>query len=352
MSSGYTYTEGDHGHWAGKCEPSPTCTTMDRTVYEQMTDSGRTWRIYSEDQTEPCQTTYGDKYWVGHNPAVFFSPLGPNSYTKTGDGSCGRNDLPLYASGADVANGAIPDYALIVPNNCNNMHDACPPIRDRVLQGDTWLRDTLAGDRLVPGGLLPWVQANDTLLVITYDEARLASDREGCCPYTPKRGGGHIPTWIIGPVGKVEPGARSEVQLSNFSILRTVEENWDFELLGHAGDDATAGLDSLMIPTASRQPVVPAGAAPIARPVALATAASGAISAASGAVPAASGAPVMPPKAAPAPFGGMIGAASGLAVTFVLLVLPIGGALLFIRRQSDAENAEEDERDAAASPFL
>ena len=262
MSSGHTYTEGDGGRWAGKCDPSPTCSTTDPTVYEQLVDSGRTWRIYSEDQTEPCQTEYVDKYWLGHNPALFYRQLGPNGYTDDGDGSCLENDLPLEALTTDFQNGTIPDYAMIVPNNCSNMHDECYPLRDRVRQGDAWLRDALGGDLLIPGGLLAWVQANDTLLVITYDEARLATDREGCCPYVATGGGGHIPTWVVGPAGKVEPGARSDVQLSNFSILRAVEENWDLELLGRAGDDANAALDSLLIPTATRQPVVPpAGAA-------------------------------------------------------------------------------------------
>jgi hypothetical protein len=243
---------------------------------------------------------------------------------------------------------------MIVPNNCSNMHDECYPLRDRVRQGDAWLRDALGGDLLVPGGLLAWVQANDTLLVITYDEARLESDREGCCPYTAKGGGGHIPTWVVGPAGKVEPGARSDVQLSNFSILRAVEQNWDLELLGRAGDDATAALDSLLIPTPTHQPIVPpAGVAlvPSADPGATAepgaTAASGAVAPAMpsprGAAPGQTGDAISPAQAAASTLGDALGAVSGLAITFMVVLVPIVGGLLFLRMRAADDEAANDE---------
>jgi hypothetical protein len=357
MSSGHTYSEGDGGHWAGKCDPSPKCSTNDATVYEELVASGRTWRIYSEDQEEPCQTEYGKKYWLGHNPALFYTRLGPNSYTKTGDGSCLENDLPLEALKTDFANGTIPDYAMIVPNNCNNMHDACPPIRDRVLQGDAWLRDALSGDLLVAGGLMAWAQANDTLLVITYDEARLASDREGCCPYVATGGGGHIPTWVIGPKGKVEPGARSDVQLSNFSILRTVEENWALELLGRAAEDVTVGLDSLLVPTATQQAVVPPGGAPVTPPDPQPSGTQGgavtsAAPAAAVATPPAAGA--IPPAnvdAAPASrvVGDLASAIGGLGLTLAVIVVPIVAVLIVLRRRSDEEDEDLRETDDAGA---
>jgi len=347
MSSGHTYTEGDGGRWAGKCDPSLTCSTTDPTVYEQLVDSGRTWRIYSEDQTEPCQTEYVDKYWLGHNPALFYRQLGPNGYTNDGDGSCRENDLPLEALTSDFQNGTVPDYALIVPNNCSNMHDACYPLHDRVMQGDAWLRDALGGDLLVPGGLIPWVQANDTLLVITYDEARLETDREGCCPYTATGGGGHIPTWVVGPAGKVEPGARSDVQLSNFSILRTIEENWDLELLGRAADEATVALDSLLIPTPTRQALVAPGSAvkgaessPDAAPAAPAGAgASAAAPSPQGAIPAPTANPDAPARSAAFALADVAREMSGLAITFVVVVVPIAAGLLFLRRRSADDEA-------------
>lgn len=351
MSSGFTYTEGDGGgRWAGKCGPTPACSATDRTVYEQLVESGRSWRIYSEDQTEPCQTTFVDKYWVGHNPAVFYPNLGPNSYTKTGDGSCLRNDLPMEAFSKDIATGSVPDYSLIVPNNCNNMHDECYPIHDRVLQGDAWLRKALEEDELVPGGLRAWAQANDTLLVVTYDEARLATDRERCCPYAATGGGGHIPTWVLGPEGKVAPGTTSDVHLSNFSILRTVEENWDLELLGHAADDATVGLDSLLVPTATRQPVIPPGEAAAPAPAEPGAATAGPDGASAGTRASGLG------RGTDAGGDGerrILTAATVLesAATFLLIVVPILAILLVLRLRSPRDGQEpEADRETPDAP--
>jgi hypothetical protein len=345
MSSGHTYQDGDGGDWAGHCAPSMSCSTDDESVYEQLIAAGRSWRIYSEDQAEPCQTTLVDKYWVGHNPAVFYRNLGPNSYVATGDGSCLKYAVSLEAMKTDFANGTLPEYAMIVPNNCNNMHDECHPLRDRVRQGDAWLKQALGDDLLVPGGLLAWSQANDTLLVVTYDEARLPTDREGCCPYEPTGGGGHIPTWVIGPSDKVAAGSTSGVQLSNFSILRTVEENWDLPLLGRAADESVVGLDSLLLPTATRQPVPPPGGLP----------AVGAVGAAAGDANASALAPVVAADTSgqtngddrPSDVAGIVGeVAQALAsntIWVLLIVVPVVVLLLVMRRQSDDEDAERDD---------
>ena len=34
-------------------------------------------------------------------------------------------------------------YNFITPNLCNDMHDSCSPLRNRVAQGDTWLAQHL-----------------------------------------------------------------------------------------------------------------------------------------------------------------------------------------------------------------
>jgi len=338
MSSGFTYTEGDGGRWAGKCNPSPTCSADDQTVYEQLVAAGGSWRIYSEDQAEPCQTTFVDKYWVGHNPAVWFRQLGPNSYTESGDGTCRANDLGFDAMRSDFASGAAPAYSLVVPDNCHNMHDACYPVHDRVQQGDAWLRDAMAGDELVAGGLVAWARANDALLVITYDEARLDSDREGCCPYRRTGGGGHIPTWLIGPTDKIAAGATSDVPLSNFSILRTVEENWDLPLLGHRADPETASLDALLVPAASRPPVAafPAGPAAGARSATPSRAPTTApASAAAPARPVASPAPLPVSTAAASDSSAAWLGAAGVALLAIVAVV----AIILVRRPGPSQRS-------------
>jgi phosphatidylinositol-3-phosphatase len=299
LSSGYLYTEGDGGgHWAGKCGPTAECSSDDETVYEQLTGVDRSWRIYSEDQTEPCLTKNVEKYWVGHNPAVWYTRLGPNSYTETGDGSCLLHDVSFNELSADIQAGTVPEYSMVVPNNCNNMHDSCYPLQDRVMQGNAWMSEALGKDAIVPGGLIKWAQENDTLLIVTFDEARLDTDREGCCPYVKKGGGGHIPTWVLGPPDKVKVGYRSEVQLSNYSVLKHVQQNFDLPLLGHAADDAVDDLGDFLIKVPTQQPITPPNPKPAvngAEPTAGATAAP---QGSGGNAPAASGSAAGPSAAA------------------------------------------------------
>ena len=242
LSSGRGYTKGDGGEWGGTCNPSPTCSTDDVSVFQQLNEAGKRWRIYSEDQQSNCQTRNSGKYWVGHNPAVFYRNLGPNDYVDTGNGTCAKDDVPWEELPRDLANGTLPELAFLIPNNCNNMHDSCKPVSHPIRQGDTWLEAVLAGDAVVPGGLTEWAKSNDTLIVITFDEGGF-SDVANCCPYSPEGGGGHIPTWVIGPDEKVKAdGYQSEVDYSLYSVLRMVQTNFGLPLLGHAADDVTADM--------------------------------------------------------------------------------------------------------------
>jgi phosphatidylinositol-3-phosphatase len=345
ITSGFTYADGDSGNWAGKCGPSTACSAKDPTVFQQLVGAGGSWRIYSEDQQQPCQTTLVKKYWVGHNPAVFYPALGPNSYTTTGDGSCREYDISFNELRSDLAGGTVPAYSLVIPNNCNNMHDACYPVHDRVAQGNAWLEKAMKGDELVAGGLIQWVQQNDTLLVITFDEARLDTDREGCCPYRKTGGGGHVPMWVIGPADKVQPGTRSKVQLSTFSILRTVEENWGLPLLGHAADPVNVGLGSLLVPARQAQAIPsfpPTGSSgqpsspPSSQPANASPSASGGAVPAQGSSP---GAATIPPVAiAPQPTGASSTPGWMVAAMIVAALAVLGaiGFAVFRRRASDA----------------
>lgn len=246
LASGRTYVKGDGGDWGGTCLPSMTCSTDDMSVFQQLNEAGKSWKVYSEDQDRNCQILNAKKYWVGHNPAVFYRNLGPNGYATTGNGSCATSDVPYTELAQDLAANSLPELGFLVPNNCNNMHDKCPPVSNQIKQSDTWLAQQLTGDATVPGGLIGWARAHDTLLVITMDEAR-SNDAQFCCPYASAGGGGHVPTWVIGPPDKVRSGGfRSEIEYSLYSILRTVEQNFSLPLLGHAADPAVLDLTDFL----------------------------------------------------------------------------------------------------------
>jgi hypothetical protein len=262
VSSGRIYGRGDGGSWAGNCTPSKTCSTADVSLYEQLQDSGRTWKVYSEDQETNCQTTSVAKYWIGHNPAIYYQRLGPNSYVSTGNGGCANYDVPATQLKTDFANGSVPDYSFIIPSNCHNMHEACWPLQNAIKQGDEWVKANLAGDATVPGGLINWAKANDTLLIVTFDEGS-GSDYSYCCPYAPTDGGGHIPMWLIGPAAKVKAGGyQSSVPYNLFSIFKALESNFDLPLLNHANDDQVQDLSDFFIAGGTPPPPPPPPAPP------------------------------------------------------------------------------------------
>jgi len=241
ISSGHTYQGGDGGSWAGCLPPTVTCSTTDPSIYEQLTGSGKRWKVYSQGQQVTCQTYNSGKYWTGHNPAIYYQRLGPNSYVSTGDGSCRLYDVPYTQLPADVTNGTVPEFTFLVPDNCSNMHDSCAPYNSPIRQGDAWLQANLEGNATVTGGLINWAQTHDTLLVVTFDEGN--GPQSYCCPYSDTGGGGHIGTWVIGPTSKVKSGGyKSSVGYNLFSLFKTMEANWGFTPLGHAADSNVADL--------------------------------------------------------------------------------------------------------------
>jgi len=263
LAAGKRYEKGDGGSWAGSCATATAvCSTPDRSVFSQLRAAGRSWRVYSEDQQTACQTSAVAKYWPNHNPALFFRQLGPNGYASGGDGTCRQWDLPFSQLAPDVAAGALPDLAYLIPSNCDNMHDSCGPLSNPVRQGDAWLQRVLQGDTVVYGGLAPWAQAHDALILITFDES-VATDRQTCCPYARTGGGGHVGLWMIGPPAKVHQGGfRFDGFANLYHLFRAIELNFAFPLLGHAADPGVGDLASLLIDQPATIAVTPAATPP------------------------------------------------------------------------------------------
>ena len=69
-------------------------------------------------------------YALKHNPFAYLTPI-------IDDPARRAQIVPLRELTADVAAGRLPDFAFVVPDLCNSMHD-CP-----VGVGDSWLRRTV-----------------------------------------------------------------------------------------------------------------------------------------------------------------------------------------------------------------
>lgn len=107
----------------------------------------------------------------------------------------------------------LPTVSIVVPNVQDDMHDGT------VQQADAWLKNNL-------DTYAQWAKANNSLLIVTWDE-----DDETNPSSNPAN---HIPTIFFGQM--VQPGSYSE-PINDYNILRTVEDMYN---LPHAGASATA----------------------------------------------------------------------------------------------------------------
>jgi hypothetical protein len=148
----------------------------------------------------------------------------------------------------DIAAGALPRFATIVPNQCNDMHglhghdvpDDCTGKNSAGLIG----RADRTVARIVDGitNSPAWKGTENDAIVITFDENDddvASSHPVGCCGTGPGEpgspGGGWISTIVVtnhGPRHLVDP-----TPYNHYSLLRTIESAFGIaEFLGHAAD--------------------------------------------------------------------------------------------------------------------
>ncbi|WP_406817610.1 alkaline phosphatase family protein [Mycobacterium sp. M23085] len=122
------------------------------------------------------------------------------------------NSLPFSAF--PMGNyGSLPTVSFVIPDNDDNMHDGS------IAQADSWLNRQLSG-------YANWAVANNSLLIVTFDE----DDGSG-------RGGGRnqIPTVFYG--AHIRPGNYGE-QINHYNVLSTVEQMYGLPKTGYAAGAA------------------------------------------------------------------------------------------------------------------
>jgi len=233
-----------------------------KTVADQLTASGRTWKGYMEDmgnaapgQPATCRhpainsqdrtqsAKPGDQYAARHNPFVYF-----HSIIDSPD--CAANDVPLDRLPGDLASAATTaSYSFITPNLCHDGHDE-PCVNGEpggLVSADaflkTWVPRITSSPAYKDGGLL----------LVTFDEAEAEpgahGDATACCgqpqfPNTPNNGGpvvgmggGRVGAVVLSSC--VTPGSVNQTAYNHFSFLRTTEDVFG---LGHLGYAARDGL--------------------------------------------------------------------------------------------------------------
>lgn len=237
------------------CDHARDAGYVDHTVRaaqlgDQLTQAGLSWKGYYENLPEP-----------GSMAVTASDPGFDNGTRKTALYASKHSGFMNFASvqaapdrasrivgfdqlKADLGSGELPNFAVIVPNQCNEMHglhgEGVPADCDSSNKAGLIRR----GDKVV-GELVREIQAtrlwssrDNAAIVITFDESG-DKGREGCCGVTPGAisnfGGGHIPTVVITNHGP--RGVKDETPYSHYSLLRTIEDAFGIaQHLGHAAD--------------------------------------------------------------------------------------------------------------------
>ena len=239
-----------------------------KTVGNQMSAKGLTWKAYAEDMgkdpkrdgttetklgpacghpqlggvdytdnTEPAN----DSYATRHNGFMYFkSVIGNQAY-------CDAHVQTIHRLVPDLASAATtPDLSFVTPNTCNDAHDI-PKCQNGEKGGlpkaDAWL------EKWIPRIVDSPAYAEGGMVVITFDESGEDSDATSCCgeiessglddPSHPNvnepglygAGGGKVGAVVLSPFVRARDS--SKATYNHYSLLRTIEDVFG---LGHLGD--------------------------------------------------------------------------------------------------------------------
>jgi acid phosphatase len=116
--------------------------------------------------------------------------------------------VPLKQLSPDLAAGRLPDFSLIVPDLCHDMHDCS------VAEGDDWL------SRFLPT-LLRSTRLAQSVVFVVFDEPRRSQAPSSA-----------VPALALGRM--VKPGSVYARKTSHYGLLRTIEDAWSLPRLGRS----------------------------------------------------------------------------------------------------------------------
>ena len=169
-----------------------SCVVGGPSLADTLAAKGLTWKTYAEGIPRAGWTGAGaGRYAKKHVPFLYFrNVLARPAWL--------RNVVPLRR----LSLRQLPDFALVIPDLCHDMHD-CP-----VSVGDAWLR------RFLP----PLLRIPDIAVFVTFDES-----------YGP---GNRVPALALGPL--VRSGSRFASAMTHYGLLRTLEDGLGLPRLGRS----------------------------------------------------------------------------------------------------------------------
>ena len=190
------------GSTQGITDDCTSCSVAATNLADTLERASRTWKTYAEGLPYPGYTgASAGRYAKKHDPLLYFEDVASHARRL-------RRVVPLRQFERDLAANRLPDFSLVIPDLCHDMHD-CP-----VATGDTWLahflRPLLRSSELAHG-----------VVFVVFDEG-----------VTSANGGGHVAALALGP--SVRAGSESKAPLDHYALLRTIEDAWGLPLLGHS----------------------------------------------------------------------------------------------------------------------
>jgi hypothetical protein len=260
---------------------NPTYTYDHENLVDQLDAAHLTWAAYMEsmpsvgDATDAQYPANAALYVNKHNPFVLFTDVKSNPARL-------QHVKPYTAFADDMKSRDVPSFVWVTPNQCHDMHGGvytqvasdgsdgtpCPygstkdDANDAALKqkADAFVKQTVTAIMASP----VWKTSRSAIFIVT-DENDFTGNSttdgwesaDGCCdsPYLPQGtqflgangqpdgtvwqggvyGGGKIPAIVVTSRGK-RGGYVSQKAYNHYSLLATIEWNWDLGYLGNASD--------------------------------------------------------------------------------------------------------------------
>ena len=178
------------------------CIVQGPNLADTLAAAGKTWKTYAEDLPYPGFTGgLAGRYAKKHDPFLYFRDVADSRALR-------NRVVPFTQLARDLARRRLPDFSLVIPNLCNDMHDCS------VATGDAWLKAHVAP-------LLRSPELRGGVVFVVFDEG--TSDTGG---------GGRIEALVLGPT--VRRGSRFTKPTNHYGLLRTIEDAWKLPRLGHS----------------------------------------------------------------------------------------------------------------------
>jgi hypothetical protein len=206
------------GSTQGATSDCTECSANAVNIVDQLEAAHISWKAYMEDLPEPCfKGAESGGYAKKHDPFIYYDDIA--SSARRCEKIVGFAQLA-----ADLRKGALPTYAWISPNLCDDGHNC------GVSGGDKFLARTVPAllRELGPQGFL----------VLTWDEG---ATNDGCCGGAAQ--GGHIATIVAGP--DVRRGAREGEPIDHYGVLGTIEQALGLPPLAGAANSRSGRFTTL-----------------------------------------------------------------------------------------------------------